>query len=846
MKFRFFLVFILLFHIVVKAQQPGQIKVNVSNMPLNKVLLFLKENYNFQFAFDTDLLSKYKVTINEKFSNQEETLKGILTDLPFNIERSGEVFLIIPKEYTKKEKDTTYTRIAGQVLEAQTREPLPFSYISVNNRYVQTDRQGHFKYLASADTSYNLRISHLGYFVFDTLVTGNLNRTFFLTPRVSEIAEVKVTGSRIERSTQTGDSPGKIKLNHRIAPVLPGHGDNSVFNLLRLMPGILASGEQSNDLLIWGSYESHSKVMFDGFTVFGLKNFNDNISVVNPFVVKTITVFKGGYDALLGDRAGGIVDITGKNGTLQKPSFSFNINNTTLNSLVEIPLSEKSTLLAAYRQTYYQLYDPSTLNLLKGKNSSDNNQNAASGPSQGVDFSVIPDYRFRDANLKYTLNGDNGSQFFISLYGGGDRFLYDMEGNFLLNKIYRNEKENNQQLGGSVSYNFPGQNNNKTRITAGYSVYERTSSEKNELENTRKNIKRISRLINSENNVDEFTFQAEKDFSFLNGHKFTLGTGFINNKVKLLRKSFSEDVINLNNNSPSFLAFIQDELPLWNFIQLKTGLRTVYSANMNKLYPQPRISASVRLTEKLKLNAAWGIYNQFMAKTSVVDSTGNFSYFWTNSDGESIPVLKAVHNVGGISYSSNGFDASLEVYYKNTDGLTRFFNGNRLLSPGFYQGEGKSRGLDLFIKKEFNENMAWISYSLSKTEEHFPFYIRKYYQPAPHHQTHELKFAGIINFGSFYLSANYVYGSGFEKFDFLTEEGIWLNQDYSRLDAALVYKFRPGKVTAETGISVINLFDKDNIKYSNLRRATIDEINLVRIYAEALPFIPAIFLMVKF
>ena len=54
-------------------------------------------------------------------------------------------------------------------------------------------------------------------------------------------------------------------------------------NLLRLQPGILASGEQTNDLIIWGSYEGHSQVLFDNFTIYGLKNFNDNISAFNPF-----------------------------------------------------------------------------------------------------------------------------------------------------------------------------------------------------------------------------------------------------------------------------------------------------------------------------------------------------------------------------------------------------------------------------------------------------------------------------------------------------------------------------------------------------------------------------------
>ncbi|HKJ79884.1 MAG TPA: hypothetical protein VKA10_10125, partial [Prolixibacteraceae bacterium] len=98
----------------------------------------------------------------------------------------------------------------------------------------------------------------------------------------------------------------------------------------------------------------------------------------------------------------------------------------------------------------------------------------------------------------------------------------------------------------------------------------------------------------------------------------------------------------------------------------------------------------------------------------------------------------------------------------------------------------------------------------------------------------------------FYVSANYVYGSGFERFNLETEDGDLLNRVYKRLDAAVVYKFRPGKVKAEAGISVLNVFDADNIKYSNLRRASVDDINLVGIYAEAVPFTPAVFLMLKF
>ena len=823
------------------AQSSQEIMVDVEETALNVVFIALKEKYGFQFAFDNDLLSKYSVTLNKVFSSEEETLKFLTSNLPLQIEKSGDVFLIIPKPDIKKSKNI-FTRISGQVLEKQTFEPLPFSYILINNKSIQADQQGNFSFLTSADTSINLKISHLGYYIFDTLLTNNIYKKFLLQPQIEQIKEVEISGNLVEKSTLIGDKPGKMKINHRIAPILPGYGDNSVFNLLRLLPGILAAGEQSNDLLIWGSYESHSKIQFDGFTVFGLKNFNDNISVVNPFVVKNIEIYKGGYEARYGGLVGGIVDIIGKNGTLQKPKFTFNINNTTLNSLLEIPVSKNSSLLAAYRKTYYQLYDPTTLNLFQRNN---NQAESTFQTENGVDFTVVPSYNFSDANLKYTVNGKNGRLFYMSFYSGGDRFLYNMDGDYFKTHISRIEEEENSQTGAAIHFNQPYKNGNNTNFTASYSVFQQNANEKNETNNTRTGVERTTKNISSENNVDEFTFKAEHTISLVEGHKLILGSELVNNSVQLFRKSFDTEVIHLNSSSSRLNLFIQDELPIGKAINLKTGFRSVNAFQLKKWYFEPRISLSVDVTKNIKFNASWGLYNQFMAKTSLVDSSYNFSYFWTNSDNETIPVLQAEHWVGGISYQKNGFTFSTESYYKTTSGLNRFFNGTNALARGFYEGMGRSYGLDFYIKKEYKKHMVWISYTLSKTEEHFPFFKRDYYLLAPHHQKHELKFAGIVNLKSFYLSANYVYGSGFERYNIETEDGIWLNQDYKRLDAALVYKLPAGKIKSEVGISILNVLNSNNIKYSNLRRATVDEINLVGIYAEAVPFTPAIFLKIE-
>jgi hypothetical protein len=826
-------VFILLFSFQVFAQQPETIMIDVNSKPLNEVLIHLKENFGFQFAFDKDLLSQFKVTIHKNFHSKEETLTGLLKGLPLTFKNSNGVFLIIPQNDFQEVRPQKITRIAGQVVEARSFEPLPFSYILINNLSIQSDQQGNFTFLASADSAFNVRISHLGYFIFDTLVSENLVQKFALTPRFAEIEEIQVEGNPVEHSTLIGDQPGKMKINHRIAPVLPGYGDNSVFNMLRLMPGVLAAGEQSADLLIWGAYESQTKIQFDGFTIFGLKNFNDDIGVVNPLVLKDMEVFKAAYDAKYGDRVGGIVNITGKNGSLQKPVFTFNINNTTINSMVELPVSKKSSVLAAYRQTFYELYDPSDIKLFNRRG------------SNTFDATVYPDYNFRDANLKYNFQNNNvGAE--LSLYGGGDRYGYNLEREFGNSSVFLEEEEKNQQWGGAFALSAKDKRGNTGKIKVAVSMLSNLSNEVNKMVHFRTGREFVSQTGNGTNNVNQVTLQAENRLNFRDGRFIESGVGFESNNVQIVRELNDAKLIDRDTRLNRMFFYAQNYWPVNNYFELKAGLRINYAFKINRFYPEPRVSASVKLTPELKLNASWGLVHQFLAKTTLIDSSLNYYYFWANSDNKTIPVLSGEHWVSGISFDDNWLTASIEGFYKTTNGLSRYINGSGVLQSGFYTGEARSYGVDFFLKKEYKKHTAWISYTLSKTEEHFPFYIREYYRPAPQDQRHELKFAGVVYYRSFYFSANYVYGSGFERFIFENSDGEEYIPAYNRLDAAVIYNFKPGMVKSQIGISVLNVLNTENIKLANMRRIATDTENSLNVNTEAIPLTPTLFLKVMF
>ncbi len=110
-------VFMFLALVELTAQTVKKIKVTALKTSLSQVLLDLKESYGIQFAFDNDMLSKYAVSVNRTFQSEEEALSYLLKDLPFELEKSGDVFLIIPiSADTVAVQPTKLTQITGQVL----------------------------------------------------------------------------------------------------------------------------------------------------------------------------------------------------------------------------------------------------------------------------------------------------------------------------------------------------------------------------------------------------------------------------------------------------------------------------------------------------------------------------------------------------------------------------------------------------------------------------------------------------------------------------------------------------------------------------------------------------------
>ena len=90
--------------------------------------------------------------------------------------------------------------------------------------------------------------------------------------------------------------------------------------------------------------------------------------------------------------------------------------------------------------------------------------------TNNVDVNIVPDYRFRDINIKYSAKIRDRDLFYISLYGGNDRFSYSIEEPVKNVVITKNTREHNTQSGGAIFYGKSWNNGYSTNFSLNYSV----------------------------------------------------------------------------------------------------------------------------------------------------------------------------------------------------------------------------------------------------------------------------------------------------------------------------------------------------------------------------------------
>ena len=585
-------------------------------------------------------------------------------------------------------------------------------------------------------------------------------------------------------STRLGQDAGHIAFNDIANNLVPGNSDNLIFNNLRLYPGIMAAGESITDYVIWGSYAGQNHVIYDGITLFNSWGINDDIGRVNPYMVKNVNLYKGGYNVPYGDRVGGVIMIDGRSGDRQKPELGLSLSNQLANAYVNVPMfNNQASLQLAGRKTYYDLLDLSAT------------------PKADNEF-IVPTYDYTDFNLKLTASLANRDVLEVSVIGSQDSYNGAFESNFR-RRVIEDVQVSSRQVGSSLRYAKRWRNGGTTDLLLSQSEYQPELQTNYSIQTINPNVPNEVKTFNWTNTVSEQTGRLTHRFSAANHHQLQLSAGWINQATTLKSTGAQRALQDTQSQQGRWSLYALDQMQ-WGALSLDMGLKADVTEFQTTPYLQPRINGRFKITPKWNFNFGWGIYNQFVSKYSVIDEVGNQRDVWQTSNGGVFPVLRAVHQVAGVAYLTPLWEISLEGHLNTFDGANRYFIGRNGL-PFFAGGDVRSLGLDLFVKRCLFTHEFWVAYSLAKVEERFAVNQRRLlsYKEAPQSQRHELKVAAVLNFAPFFLTLTNVNGSGF------INQGV---APYWRTDVAAQYRFRLQKLRCQAGFSILNVFNRSNVR----------------------------------
>lgn len=778
--------------------------------PINEILIDLSAKYNVQVSINSSSSNSCEISLKGNFPSIDKVFQQISESCNLQYQKVGEVYSFKPIEVKVQEVKPPSYLYQGIVLDLISLEPLPFAKLKAEERYIVCDENGQFSFYSSLK-KVSLSCRYLGFFNLDTLISVDSKIELQLQFEVNDMETVKISHQRENDISfqSVGEQSGLYKFNNIASNLIPSNND-LIFNLLRLYPGVNASSEVSSEAIIWGSYPGQSSTIFDGITLFNSTGSNENVSRINPYMVKNIELYKGGYNANIGDRIGSVTLIDGKDGNKDSSLMVFGVNNQIANLYYNQPLTRiTSSLQLGIRRSYFQLFNGFKLN----------NSNAYS------------EYNYQDLNLKWNTNFKNKDRLEISLLNSSDDNVTFLDKR-VENDYFNNLQINSKQYGGSVTYSKVWKRGGMTKFSSSFSEFSPNFSNEVQLFDKTDSLN-ASYYI--ENAISEKSLKVEHQFPVRKQFDFLMGTGLIQNNSSYIFKNQEALISNETDlSSARVSSFVKNNFHIKDKVSFSTGLKMDYALINSKTYFQPRVQAKFKLFPSFHLNAAWGIYNQFISKTFIKDEFGNQSYFWEALNKENINVPRSIHHQVSFVYSKSNIEILVEGYLKEASNLRSYFT-NKENDFQEVRGNSTAQGLDFFIKKKFKKHQFLIAYSIGKV--HDDIFSSDYVIQtlAPQNQFQELKAGLFLKFNRWNFSFTEVLGSGFQENEKKT------NLPYSRLDFACNYKVLDKKWEVDLGLSILNVFNTKNNRFNQF--SSLPEENTNDLIAT--PFSPTLNLIIS-
>jgi hypothetical protein len=729
--------------------------------------------------------------------------------------------------------------VNGFITDSETGETLLMANVALVdiNRGTSSNTSGYYTITNIPPGNYTLSASYIGYQRFDQeieLEAGeNLRLDIKLVPESVEMEAIFVE-SEAEQEEQRNIGTAQVSIE--LVKELPSVLQPDVFRSVQLLPGVKAASDFSSGLYIRGGSPDQTLILLDETTVYNPSHFFGFFSTFNPDAVKDVRLYKGGYPAQFGGRIGSVLSIYNKDGNRNETEGSVSLGLLSSRASIEGPYSKGSWMLAVRRSTLEPL-------LAVLRQTTDN----------------VPDkFYFYDINGKLNFDATPNDRFSLAFYTGNDnvgipfqddaRILLKYGNQTLTTKwrrIFTNKLFGSFTATGSRYFNQP-----EFEIAG-------TPFERN-------------------NNIYDLSLKADLEYLPNEHHSIKAGVWGGNLILRFRDRFDNVDTFRERIESQYLAAYIQDEWRPTDQWIFNGGLRLNAFSEGDYVRLEPRLSTEFRPTSKIRLQAAYGRYNQYL--TLITNEAFSGFDLWLTSADEVPPAYGDQFVFGAKTIPFDGYGLDVELYYRTMRDLFEldpFLNdaAGQDYPDLFRVGDGYAYGIEVFFEKQVGRFTGFAGYTYGVTRRKFPGFnapilddpTQARFYPPKYDRTHDMNISGTLELSSRWnLTAVFSFATGQAYTEPLgrTQFGDlpWDNSDrdafvvgkinasrlpsYHRLDLSLSRQgtfFNLGE--AEWQFQVINVYSRRNVWFYNY---DFDEDPLERTEVTLLPILPSISYTVNF
>lgn len=611
--------------------------------------------------------------------------------------------------------------ISGYIQEATTGERLPGATIAVKNTKWGTvsNKYGFFSITLSAE-NHSLVISYLGYQteVIPINLTKNTHINVHLKEEITITTTVDVNATpSILETTQMGVvdiSSEQIKK----VPLLLGEAD--VLKVIQTLPGVKAGNEGTSGFYVRGGGADQNLILLDDATVYNAAHLFGFVSVFNADAIQNVSLIKGGFPARYGERLSSVLDITMKEGDMQKTRLTGSVGLVSSKATLEGPiLKDKSSYILSLRRTYIDAFLTPFYKM-----------NQASKQNK-----TIPSYYFGDLNAKVNYKPNDRHHLFVSMYWGKD----DLNIQFLKKDETINKDENSglqwANLTSTLRWNYIVSPKLFSATILNYSQYN-LQNRSNILETTSSNkyttTSDYSSAIRDIGCKTDFQYLPSPNHNIRFGFRLIYHTFYPGNYIyNRVISDRPEETINTQKkqsdiSTRTLIEYIENDFRATEKIKFNIGVHLAQYRVRGTTFSsiQPRFSGRFK-------SGQWAIKGSFATMEQYIhlltnNGVGLPTDLWLPAT-QKVKPQSSWQAALGVSHLLNSYEFSIEGYYKKIFNTTEYIEGASFMTnyerdweSNVTQGNGDSYGLEFFVQKKEGKTTGWLGYTLSWSNRRFP------------------------------------------------------------------------------------------------------------------------------